>query len=65
MKQSVKLFKYTRLQNLDSLYYSTYSAMEEDHQESKADEDNQSYKQDSSHHGEVILITERNKIQNN
>ena len=33
--------------------------MEEDHQESKADEDNQSYKQDSSHHGEVILITER------
>ena len=39
--------------------------MEEDHQESKADEDNQSYKQDSSHHGEIILITERNKIPNN
>ena len=55
-----KTFKYyTHLQNFNSLYYNTYSVMEEDHQKSKADEDNQGYKQDSSHHGEVILIRER------
>ena len=29
--------------------------MKEDHQKSEADENNQCHKQDSSHHGEVIL----------
>jgi len=31
--------------------------VKEDHQKPKADEDNECHKQDSSHHGEVILPT--------
>ena len=38
-----------------SLNSGTYPAVKENHQKAKADEDNQCHKQETSHHGEVIL----------
>ena len=38
-----------------SVKYTSYPAVKKDHQKAKADENNQSHKQKSTHHGEVIL----------
>ena len=38
-----------------SLDNGTYPAVKENHQKAKAEEDNQCHKQETSHHGEVIL----------
>ena len=38
----------------------TYPVVKEDHQKAKADEDNQCHKQNTSHHGEVILQSTQN-----
>jgi len=42
----------------------TYSAVKEDHQESKANEYNQRHKKNSPHHSEVVLEGKFNKKMN-
>lgn len=43
-----------------SLDSGTYPAVKENHQKAKANEDNQCHKQETSHHGEVILSIKKN-----
>lgn len=58
IQNGLLLLLYWTIKNLFgviSLDSGTYPAVKENHQKAKANEDNQCHKQETSHHGEVIL----------